>query len=179
MPRNNWKQSEKLLEGVRFDVYRVGYPRRDGGVNHREVVVPADAVVILPWLDEHTLVLIRNERPSVGETLWELPAGTLEEGEDPGECAERELAEETGYRPGQVERMTEFYTTPGFCTEKMFAYRATGLEHVGQDLDATEHIEVEKVTPGEALKMIADGRIRDGKTIAVLLLDLQQPEGKC
>lgn len=166
-------QAERLLEGVRFDVYAVGYPKRSGGHKRREVVVPADAVVILPLLDDDTVVLIRNERFAVNQTLWELPAGTLEPGENPDLCAARELQEETGYAADRVDRLTEFYTTPGFCTEKMTAYRATGLRFAGQDLDETERIETQTLSLDEAAAMVRDGRIRDGKTIATLLYHLQ------
>jgi len=165
----------KAFTGARFDVYAVELDRRGGGTMRREVVVTMDAVVILPLLppgegeDDPGVVLIRNRRFAVDQTLWELPAGTLEPGEDPAEAAGRELIEETGYRAETIEPVTAFYPTPGFCTERMHAYRARGLTHVGQDLDETEQIEV-RVTPWrEALAMARDGRIMDGKTLALLL----------
>lgn len=165
--------AQRLLQGARFDVYKVPYPTRSGGQHDREVVVPANAVAILPLLDDDTLVLIRNERPSVRQTLWEIPAGTLEDGEDADACAARELVEETGYAAATLRPLTRFYTTPGFCTEQMHAYLATGLTFQGQDLDETEKIESYQVPLDEALQMARDGRIIDGKTIATLLYYLQ------
>ena len=158
-----------VYQGVRFDVHAVEYPRRSGGVKRREVVAPPNAVVILPMLDDDTVVLIRNERFAVGQTLWELPAGTLEEGENPALCAARELVEETGYAAAQVERMIEFYSTPGFCTERLTAYLARDLTHKGQDLDETERITTEAAPLNRSIQMIRDNTIRDAKTIATLL----------
>lgn len=135
----------------------------------REVVVPANAVVVLPMLDEKTVVLIRNERFAVGQTLWELPAGTLEAGEDTALCAGRELLEETGYAAAEVTRLIDFYPSPGFCTELLTAFLARELVFRGQDLDETERITTEAVPLIESIQMVRDNRIRDAKTIATLL----------
>ncbi len=161
--------SETVFRGVKFDVERRSVPTADGGTAVREVVVHPGAVVVLPLLDDGRIVMIRNHRFAVEETLWELCAGTLEEGESPAETAARELVEETGYRASRLEPLTTFYTTPGICTERMHAFLATGLTEVGQDLEDTERIEVEAVTPGRALEMVRSGEVRDGKTIATLL----------
>lgn len=159
----------KVYTGARFDIVELSLPKRGGGEMTRQVVAPADAVVILPLLDPETVVLIRNERFAVDQTLWELPAGTLEAGEDLAVCAGRELAEETGYEAKAMERLLSFYPSPGFCTEKLTAFRATGLTFRGQDLDETERITVEPTPLAEALAMVKDNRIRDAKTIATLL----------
>ncbi|MFA9479394.1 NUDIX hydrolase [Phycisphaerales bacterium AB-hyl4] len=178
MPKPTWPSEQRVFEGVRFDVMAVGYPRRGGGEQRREVVVPADAVVVLPVLDDDRVVLIRNERFAVGETLWELPAGTVEEGEDPDACAGRELTEETGYTAERIVRLTRFYSSPGFCTEQMTLYLAQGLAFEGQNLDETERIVVEPVSWDEAMAMTADGRICDAKTIAGLLFYAQFVRGR-
>jgi len=161
--------AEKLHAGVRVNLLATERPRTSGGTQRREIAEVADAVVILPLLDDQRVVLIQNERFAVKQTLWELPAGTLEPGEDPAACAARELAEETGYEAQRVERLTSFYPSPGFCTEKLHAYRATGLRHVGQSLEETERITAHVMPIEEACAMVRDGRIEDGKTIAALL----------
>jgi ADP-ribose diphosphatase len=158
-----------LFHGTRFDVRGVELPRRSGGTIRREVVVPANAVVVLPMLDERTVVLIRNERFAVGQTLWELPAGTLEQGEDPAVCAGRELEEETGYRAQEITRLIEFYPSPGFCTELLTAFLARDLTFQGQDLDETERITTEAIPLKESIQRVRDNRIRDAKTVATLL----------
>lgn len=169
MPEGKPEQNTTLFRGTRFDVRAVELQRRSGGVMRREVVVPANAVVILPMLDDATVVLIRNERFAVGQTLWELPAGTLEDGENPALCAGRELLEETGYAAARIERLIEFYPSPGFCTELLNAYLARDLTFRGQDLDETERITTEAIPLNQSIQMVKDNRIRDAKTIATLL----------
>jgi len=158
-----------LHRGVRVAVREVQLPRVVGAPERREVVEAADAVVILPLLDGDRVVLIRNHRYAVNETLWELPAGTLEPGEDTAAAAPRELTEETGYAAGHVEPLTRFYAVPGFCTECLHAFRASDLQHVGQHLDASEQIEVVPTKWADALAMVREGVIHDAKTIATLL----------
>jgi len=169
MAFNLHPNAEKLHDGVRVNLLVTERARRSGGVQRREIAEVADAVVILPLLEDAQVVLIQNERFAVGQTLWELPAGTLEPDEDPAACAARELAEETGYEAQQIERLTAFYPSPGFCTEKLHAYRATGLKHVGQSLEETERITTHVVALDEAYAMVREGRIEDAKTIAALL----------
>lgn len=114
--------------------------------------------------------MIRNFRIAVDETLLELPAGKLEPGEKPERAARRELAEETGYDCDQVRKIGEFYTSPGFTDELMHAYVATELEESRQRLEPGETITVEVRTLSEVLELIHTGGIRDGKTIAALLM---------
>lgn len=103
------------------------------------------------------------------ETLWELPAGTLEKEEDPLVCAARELQEETGYRAGTLKPFMKFFTTPGFCNEEIQTFLATDLTFMGQKLDETEKIDTEVVKLVEAYEMIRVGQICDAKTICSLL----------
>lgn len=153
-----------VFEGTRFDVYSL-----NRGVTKREVINHPGAVIILPLIDETKVVLIKNERFSVGETLWELPAGTLEKDEEPGGCALRELKEETGYSCQCIEFLTFFYTTPGFCNERMFAYAASGLTLGAQQLDETENITIEVFSWEQIMEMVKNATIRDSKTITTLL----------
>ena len=162
---------ERVFHGVRFDIRAVELSGRDGTTTRGEYIAHPGGVVVMPVLEDGRIVLIRNQRFPVGETLWELPAGTLELGEEPAVCAAREVEEETGYRAGEITPLTAFYSTPGFCDEKLHGFVARGLEPVGQSLDPTESIEVEAVSEAEALAMIRDGRLRDAKTICLLLYD--------
>ena len=136
----------------------------------KEVCVHPGAVVILPLLDAQTLVLIRNRRYAVGQVLVELPAGTLEKGEDPINCAGRELLEETGYLARRMKPMRSFYSSPGILTEKMHVFLAYDLQKQSQDLQDDEDIQVFTATLGEAVEMIHQGEIEDAKTIASLLM---------
>jgi ADP-ribose pyrophosphatase len=162
-------EAELIHEGVRVTLKRATFQKADGGEAEREVVEAADAVVVLPLLEGGRVILIRNRRFAVKQRLWELPAGTVEAGEDLAACAKRELQEETGYAAARIEPMTSFWPTPGFCTEKLHAFTATGLETGEQDLDETEDIEVAVKPMREVLDMVRDGAIEDAKTIAALL----------
>ncbi|HOW19573.1 MAG TPA: NUDIX hydrolase [Phycisphaerae bacterium] len=135
----------------------------------REIVVHPGAVVVLPVLTDTDIVMIRNYRYAIERELIELPAGTLEPGEDPAACAARELEEETGYRAGRIEPLGEFYTTPGITDELMRCFVAHDLRKTSQRLDTGERIRPEVVPFEQAIDWIRQGTIVDGKTIAVLL----------
>ncbi len=160
------KSGEKLvLEGERFNVYQMELNGSDGKKYHREVIRHPGAVVLLPLVDHDTVVLIRNHRPTVGETLLELPAGTREPGEVPEKTAARELIEETGYRAGNLREICEFYSAPGICDELMTLYVATDLTAGQHAREAVEDIENQLVDRDGVRKLIAEGAIRDAKTL--------------
>ena len=138
--------------------------------SRREVCVHPGAVVILPFLPDGRVLLIRNKRYSIGQTLIELPAGTMERNEDPINCAGRELLEETGYVAGRLKAIGNYFTAPGILTEHMFAYAAYDLQRGRAALEEDEDIEVLPATWEQAIDMIRDARIKDGKTIATLLM---------
>jgi ADP-ribose pyrophosphatase len=162
--------SDLLLQATKFRVERRRYEIPGKGMVDRELVVHPGAVCILPIERDQTVIMIRNYRFAAGSELLELPAGTLEPGEEPAVCAARELEEETGYRAERIEPLTEFYTTPGFTDEYMYCFVATGLTETQQNLDDGEQIQVAKTSLDDALTACLDGRIRDAKTIAALQL---------
>ncbi len=162
------RSSTKVYKGARFDVFK----SNDETSRRREFVAHPGAVVILPLLGDE-IVMIRNERFAVGETLFELPAGTLELGEEPLKTAEREIIEETGYRANKIRPLISFFTSPGISNELMYAFLAEDLEHVGQNLDEGEKITVETLPVKKIMPMISAGAIKDGKTIATLLFWLE------
>jgi ADP-ribose pyrophosphatase len=135
----------------------------------REIVVHPGAVCIVarPTTDE--VILIRQYRHATGRELVEIPAGTLHDGEDPRECAIRELEEEAGYRAANMIERARFWTTPGFTNEFMYLYEATSLTKTQTNPDDDEVIEVDIVSKTRALQMIDDGIIQDAKSILGLL----------
>jgi ADP-ribose pyrophosphatase len=135
----------------------------------REIVVHPGAVCIVARPAPEEVILIRQYRHAAGQELVEIPAGTLHEGEDPRECAIRELEEEAGYRASSMVERARFWTTPGFTNELMYLYEATSLTKTQINPDEDEVIEVDIVSRSKALQMIDDGRIQDAKSILGLL----------
>ena len=158
-----------VFKGTRVDMALRTVTSSSGKRLVREVVLHPGAVIILPVLKDGRIVMIRNLRHTVGQWLWELPAGTLEPPEPPELCAGRELIEETGYQASDIEPFGWFYTSPGILTEKMYAFIAGGLTPGPQALEENETISVEPIAPDEIFRMIEANEIVDGKTIAVLL----------
>ena len=161
--------TELLLRTPRFDVVRRTITMPSGGVATREIVHHPGAVVILPLLDDGRICLIDSFRISLQRRLVELPAGTLEPGEEPLPAARRELIEETGYRARHLEPLLVFHPSPGILDEKMHLLLATGLEPGPTDLQPDEDIRPMPTSWDEALEMIRRGQIEDGKTLAGLL----------
>ena len=160
---------EILFRARRFQVERAIQTMPDGSQHVREVVRHPGAVVILPLLDDGRVCFVRNFRVAVGETLIELPAGTLEPNEDPAETAIRELAEETGYRAGRMEHQLTFCMSPGILDERMHLYVADQLRPGPMALEAGEDIQPLLCTWDESLEMVRRGEIRDAKTLVGLL----------
>lgn len=142
----------------------------DGRPFTRDVVLHPGAVVILPVLDAETVVLLRNLRPVVGETLWEVPAGTVEPNEPLDACAKRELLEETGYTAAKWRSLGFLYASPGVLDEKLHLFVAEELTAGEMRLEADEEIEPKVVPLADAIRMCLSGVIKDAKTITSLLL---------
>ncbi|MEO6990561.1 MAG: NUDIX hydrolase [Candidatus Baltobacteraceae bacterium] len=137
---------------------------RDGGTRLVEVAEHRGGVVILAQPEPNTVILVRQYRHAVGAELWEVPAGMLEEGEDPARAARRELQEETGYRARDLHYLWSAYSTPGFCDELLRFYVAEGLEHGEQSLDEHEQIEVRTFALDEAWALVEHDELRDAKS---------------
>lgn len=162
-------QSETVYDGrvVRLLLHDVRLP--DGQMGRREIVQHPGAVALVALDEKQQVLLVRQFRLAANRIMLEVPAGTLEPGEDPLACARRELQEETGYRPAEIEALGGIYVAPGYTTEYIHLFLASGLHYEPLQGDADEFIELERVKLDEALAMIEDGRIEDGKTIAALL----------
>jgi ADP-ribose pyrophosphatase len=168
-----------IHRGKKFDLEMVRVAMPSGRTVEREVVRHPGAVCIVPVLEPGPvpaprLVMIRNRRFALGVELLEFPAGTLEPGEDPVQCAARELIEETGYRAERIQPLGTFFTTPGMTDERMHAYAASGLAPVGQDLEEDEQIRVEVVDASWALAAVDRGDLMDAKSIVSLFLALRR-----
>jgi ADP-ribose pyrophosphatase len=142
----------------------------DGHTVQRDVILHPGAVAILPVVDAGHVCLVRNRRPVVGETLLEIPAGTLEAGEAPEHAAVRELAEETGYRAARWRRLTAFYPSPGVLSETTHVFVAEELTPGAMHLERDEDLQPQVVPWPQALAWVRDGTIRDAKTLVALLL---------
>ena len=164
---------QRLYEGRVFNVVvdDVEYP--SGNRSIREVAEHSGGSVILAVNDQDEILLIHQHRYPIDRFIWELPAGKLNRGEDPLDCARRELAEETGYGATDWKKLTAIYTTPGFCSEMLHIFLATGLSPrpEGRMLEEGELTMTMKNTPlREALSMIDRGEIIDGKSICGILI---------
>lgn len=166
-------ESQTLYRGrvVTLRIDRVRLP--NGHITQREIVEHRGAVAIVPLLDTNTVLLIRQYRQAVGETLLEIPAGTLEPGEPPDRCAERELQEETGYRAGTLRHLFSQYLAPGYSQEVLHVYLAEQLTSAHQQTEEDESVELAPTPLEHIVPMILKGEIKDAKTIAGLLMTLR------
>jgi ADP-ribose pyrophosphatase len=158
-----------LFVGRRFRVEGLTSSNADGSARRKEIVRHPGSVVILPLVDDHHVCLIRNYRVAVDQTLIELPAGTLEEGEEPLAAASRELTEETGYRAEHLEPLLAVHPSPGILDEQMRLFVATGLTAGGASREPDEQIENLVLPWNEALRLVEQKAIQDAKTIIALL----------
>jgi ADP-ribose pyrophosphatase len=161
--------SRKVFDGSIFDI-TVDTVKEGDLVYQRDVVRHPGSAVIVPVFDDGTVALVRQYRHPAVRYLLEIPAGTLDQDERPEVGAARELEEELGVVAGKLEKLSEFFVSPGFCEEKMWVYLGTDLTETAQRLDDDELIEVVRLSFEEALEMISDGEIEDAKTIIGLML---------
>jgi len=161
--------SEEIFRGRVFDVTVDTILERDTTYK-REVVHHPGSAVIVPVFPDGTVALVRQYRHPAVRYLLEIPAGTLNRGERPEEGAARELEEELGFVAGKLEKLTEFFVSPGFCEEKMWLYLATEMTQTEQRLEDDELLDVVRLPLSQALEMITAGEIEDAKTIIGLML---------
>jgi ADP-ribose pyrophosphatase len=159
-----------IYRGLKIDLALQPVRLADGGVADREVVLHRGAVALVPMVDPDHVCLVTNHRHAVGETLLEVPAGTIDEGESPDQTAPRELAEETGYHAARITFLRSWHVSPGVMNEHMFLYLCEDLTPGPTDHQPDERLETRVVAWSEALAMVHDGRISDAKTMLAILL---------
>lgn len=166
--------SERLHTGrvLNLDLDTVRFP--DGSTGRLEMIRHSGASAVLPFLDDPRsadprVLLIRQFRHAADDFIWEIPAGRLDPGEAPEDCARRELREETGFTARRLRHLTTIYTTPGFTDERIHLFAASGLEPGELAQESDEFVESHVKRWSEVMAMVTSGEIRDGKTIAAVL----------
>ena len=162
-----------IHRGKVFELIRENVTLENGTTTDVEFIEHPGASAIIPFLDDHRIVLLKQYRHALKKNIWEIPAGTLDPQEDIISCAKRELIEETGYSAGQWHRLGEITPLPGYSDERIHIFLATELQPAEQNLDPDEVIQVQEVDFYKALEMIGDGKIQDAKSIAGLFMALQ------
>jgi ADP-ribose pyrophosphatase len=163
-------QSDTIFTGRAFSIKRYQMRLPDGRSTNFDIVQHPGAVTLVPVDEAGNILFVRQYRLGAEQDLLELPAGTLEPGEDPRLCAAREIREETGMGARELVQLGEFYMAPGYSTEHMYIYLATGLYPDPLPGDEDEFIQVESLAIEEAYRQVEQGQIEDGKTLAALLL---------
>lgn len=171
-------KSEKIYEGkiLNLKVDTVELP--DKKYSKREIVEHPGGVGIITITSNNSLVLVKQYRKAIEEFIWEIPAGKLEVNEEPRETAIRELREETGYEANKLTYITEFYTSPGYCNEKIHLFLAEDLIEVEASPDPGEFLEKKIIPLDDLSKMLDRGEIMDSKTIIGINIAKRYLEGK-
>ncbi|MDT3695056.1 MAG: NUDIX hydrolase [Ignavibacterium sp.] len=160
-------KSDILYKGKVFDHQVDEIEYSSGNKSVREIAVHPGGAVVVPIKDDGKIVFVKQFRYPLQKVLIELPAGKLNKGEDPLNCAVRELEEETGYKASEIKKLGQIFTTPGFCTEILTIYSAKGLIPGNTHREEGEQgMEILELTLDEIVKMIGSGEINDAKTIA-------------
>ncbi|MBN2395051.1 MAG: NUDIX hydrolase [Candidatus Atribacteria bacterium] len=167
-------RSEKIYKGRVIQLRKDEVTLPNGRKSTREIIEHPGAVVILAQNNQKKLLMVRQFRKAVEDTLIELPAGTLEPPEQVLDCARRELEEETGYQAKSWKKIFNFYSAPGFCNENLTLYFAQELNQTKTNTDQDEFIEVLELNKEEILLLLQQDKIRDAKTLIGILWWLSQ-----
>jgi ADP-ribose pyrophosphatase len=162
--------SDIRYQGRAFTVRQDRVKLPDGRLTNLDVVVHTGAVTLIPVDQQGNVWFVRQYRHAAGEMLLELPAGTVEPGEEPEVCASREVREETGMSAEKLELLGDFFLAPGYSTEHMYVYLATGLQEDPLQQDEDEFLSVEKIPLEQAFSMAESGELKDAKSLAALML---------
>ena len=171
--------SRSIFKGRAFHVRVDTVINASGEKTTREIVEHVECIAVVPVDLQGDIILVRQYRKAVEKYLLEIPAGGINPGEDPDTAVKRELQEEIGYFPEKIERMSGFYSSPGFCTEYLYLYLATGLKASRLYAEDTAGIEVVRIKPRQVRRLIASGEICDAKSIAGLLCYLEYRKKHC
>ncbi len=163
-------KSKRVFNGrlIRLYLEKQRFPH--GVVVDLEVIRHPGAVLVVPFLDKERIILIKQYRPVINSYIWELPAGTLDQGEQPLHCARRELIEETGYRAKSWKRIGNIFPAPGYTTEKILIFTARRLEQVESEKEPDELIVTRIFKRRQVRQLLRSGKIVDAKTICALQL---------
>jgi len=164
----------KIFSSPKFDVIIDKFNLPNGKEVEKAYVKHRGSAVIVPFVDKETIIMIKQYRPVVNKWLYELPAGTIDEGENEETTAKRELEEEIGYQAKSVTKLFSFYVSPGVTTEVMHVFVAKGLVKTSQHLEEYEVIEPFEIKLRDAVNMVLDGKLEDGKTMLTLLFISQK-----
>ena len=174
--------TEEIYKGRAFRIQRLSVNGPDGKEIHYDLVKHPGAVALVPLDEQGRILFLSQYRIGVGQSLLEIPAGTLEPGEDPADCAARELREETGMAARSIRKLGDFFLAPGYSSECLHIFLATDLYYSPLEADADEYLQLEPMSVSEAYRMAQRGEFHDGKTLAALLLAMPHlmpgmPEG--
>lgn len=162
--------SESIYKGAILNLRRDKVTVSGGGYSYREIVEHNGGAVAVALTDDGNVVLVKQFRKPMEKVVTELPAGKIEKGEDPLETMKRELKEETGYTASHLKLMAEFNPSVGYTNETLYIYLATGLVLGKPQPDEHEALEIKEIPLDDAIQMVVNGEITDGKTMTGLLL---------
>lgn len=162
-------ENKPIYKGKIFEV-SLATIREENITYEREIVSHNGSAVIVPVFADKTVALVKQYRHAAGKYLLEIPAGSLNKGEDPQLGAARELEEEIGVTAAKIEKLAEFYVSPGFLSEKMHVFLATDFTEVGQNLEEDELLSIERYDFPTLFRMISNGEFEDAKTMVGLIL---------